>query len=70
MCPVLPDGNDAGRKATREITAISAMQAHPASAKHQLDQRATGQQQFCETSLIFERDNVKNETILLDFFRS
>ena len=24
MCPVLPDGNDAGRKATREITAISA----------------------------------------------
>jgi len=42
-CPVLPDGNDAGRKATHEITAISAMQAHPASAKHQLDQRATGQ---------------------------
>ena len=27
MCPVLPDDNDAGRKATREITAISAMQA-------------------------------------------
>ena len=33
-------GNDAGRKATCEITAISATQAHPASARHQLGQRA------------------------------
>ena len=40
MCPVLPDGNDAGRKATRELTAISAAQAHPASAKRQLGQPA------------------------------
>ena len=43
MCPALPDGNDAGRKATREVTAISATQAHPASARHQLGWRATEQ---------------------------
>jgi hypothetical protein len=35
MYPVFPDGNDAGRKATRELTAISATQAHPASARRQ-----------------------------------
>ena len=43
MCPVFPDGNDAGRKATREVTAISATQAHPAAARHQMGWRATGQ---------------------------
>ena len=43
MCPALPDGNAAGRKATREVTAISATQAHPASARHQLGWRATQQ---------------------------
>ncbi|CAL1171142.1 unnamed protein product [Cladocopium goreaui] len=43
MCPVLPDGSDAGRKATREVIAISATQAHAASARHQLGQRAAGQ---------------------------
>ena len=41
--PLSPDGNDAGRKATREVTAISATQAHPASARHQLGWRATEQ---------------------------
>ena len=43
MCPVFPDGNDAGRKATREVSAISATQAHPAAARHQMGWRATGQ---------------------------
>jgi len=36
MYPVFPDG-------TRELTAISATQAHPASARRQLGQPATGQ---------------------------
>ena len=43
MCPVFPDGNNAGRKATREVTAISATQAHPAAARHQMGWRATEQ---------------------------
>ena len=43
MCPALPDSNAAGRKATREVTAIFATQAHPASARHQLGWRATQQ---------------------------
>jgi len=52
MCPALPDGNAAGRKATREVTAISATQAHPASARHQLGQRAAGQHPPGQTAAV------------------
>ena len=63
MCPVLPDGNDTGRKATREVTAISATQAHPASARHQLGWRATEQHppgQLAPVAFQYESNQVRN----------
>ena len=71
MCPALPDGNAAGRKATREVTAISATQAHPASARHQLGWRATQQHSPGQLAAVaFQDESNQGRNVCLSIYLS